>query len=164
MMPNTRCFGANPVTAWALLAALSYACSGGLNRETTADQEAPVPILEINDMRLMVEVILWRDFQPGGPSDGSPLRAAFRLVEADSKRVPARVAIGLVEIIYDSERWEVEPEEEGPRTLPSRVEFLAEGGPAWRTGAEVDVTVQVRDAEGSLHSVNLPRVRIRRVE
>ncbi|MEZ4651012.1 MAG: hypothetical protein R3E97_19945 [Candidatus Eisenbacteria bacterium] len=88
---------------------------------------------------------LWRDFQPFSPPDGKPLIALVRLVDVDSRAVPADVTLEYLWVVNGTETWATEfSGEERPPQPDHTIERVARGGPKWGPDVAVDVVARVR--------------------
>jgi hypothetical protein len=107
--------------------------------------------LVVDDLRLVLECFLWRDFMPISPPDGRPLMATIRLVELDSLPLPENLDLEHLWVLNGEQFWSTAFEDEPrPPLPPFEIERVARCGPKWGPG-EVDVAVSVR--HGSLEAL-----------
>lgn len=154
-------------TVWSfamLSASLLSGCGGGPIAPTpvTPSELAAAPTtVTAAGKSLTLGTYLWRDFQPISPPDGKPLAAVLHVTTGDGSDVPATLRADMVWVLYGTEIWTAVPEER-PRSETAPVyEAAAHDGPKWGPGANVDVVVRLRDANGRTLLLRAPDQPIR---
>jgi hypothetical protein len=125
----------------ALLALATFGDSGA--GQTTPD-----------DPTLHLSAVLWRDFMPISPPGGKPLMAALTL-ESVEGALPAGLHVSAMTFLSGQERWSAE-KWEVKRAGENGMRIVVREGPKWDVGAEVEVILQLKDAQGAIHTVRTP--------
>lgn len=144
---------------------ISLSCSTLV--EPTHDELLTAPSFVTIDARSVVlDVGLWRDFQPATPPDGKPLVAIMRPVREDNGASPAGVRIEAAWVIFGLEKWTADVSEERFASPPEQThyEVVAREGPKWGPGVSVDVVVRLRDAAGATWLLRAPNQPILRTD
>jgi hypothetical protein len=118
----------------------------------------------LDDSDLLIESHLWRNFQPSAGITDTSLHLLLRLRTRNGDAWPHGLRIRQVVVKRESERWRLsspmmeQPVENGV------IEVIARGGPAWTPGAQVEVTVELRDARGRARRLTARAQLIRRLD
>jgi hypothetical protein len=126
-----------------LVALAAFGDSG--TRETSTDDPA---------LRLTAE--LWRDFMPISPPGGKPLMAALTLESVEGV-FPEGLKVSAVTLLNGQQRWSAE-KWDVEQTGSNSMRIVVREGPKWDVGTEVEVILELMDAQGATHMVrSLPQ-------
>ncbi len=98
--------------------------------------------ITIGENTLLLEATVWRDFMPGGPSDGSLLICMNQLRDINSTQISTDIIIKKQYIVLGNEVWSTELE----KTSSSEEHILvciARNGPKWDHGLYVNVICEL---------------------
>lgn len=132
-----------------LIALAAFGDSG--TRQTSTDDPA---------LRLTAE--LWRDFMPISPPGGKPLMAALTLESVEGV-LPEGLTVSAVTLLSGQQRWSAE-KWDAEQTGANAMRIVVREGPKWDVGTEVEVIVQLKDAQGATHTVRSPPQTIGRTD
>jgi len=103
-------------------------------------------VVEINGRQFKLETFVWRDFMPIIEPDGSRLNAIVYLTAVDGQPFPDEIGSDRIWLINGEKFWETTfSGEERPRDAEHLYQIVkvANGGPRWDVGTEVEVVVRV---------------------
>lgn len=142
--------------------------SGKKHQDLTIKDLISAPdTIQIENVGVVLETYLWRDFMPVSPPDGKPLRAVVTLLPVHSEHLPADIDAKKIWIIQGEEVWAnllstVSPAE--PDHPVIRLEKTAANGPKWGPGIEVIVVVEIHDKEGKTYLLKAEHQPIHRTD
>ena len=101
--------------------------------------------LIIENHRYILQTLLYRDFMPSVPESPSPpLTSLVFLVNLDSLSIPNNINILKLYVIKDQLIWISTPVDGNQPQNPNfKLNKLSNKGPAWDTGIQVDVVIEV---------------------
>jgi len=129
------------------LCLLAASCQNPVTPSLPLDDLLAAPlVVEINGRQFTLETFIWRDFMPGDNSGGSSLMAAVYLTAVDGQHFPDEIDSNRIWVINGENVWEATFQGESrPRSSTHlyQLEKVANGGPRWDVGDQVEVVVRV---------------------
>jgi hypothetical protein len=148
-------------------------CNGGTKVLAPADPP-PVSIdllraapdtLTLNGYPTVLGLNLTRDFMPMSPPDGRPMTAMATFYPISEPDFAMNVTAVYAWVVKGNEVWGTGMTSEDPSHLPhNEVVWLAEGGPKWDPGIQVDVIIGLMIENRGLQLVRQTGITIDRAE
>jgi len=108
---------------------------------------------------------LYRDFMPTAPPEGNPLIAMITFSLVSASDFSGNVTGAYVWVVNGNEVWRAPLEMQDPIRYPhDQVVFLAQGGPKWGPGIQVNVILGLTIEGRGLQLVRLPDATIARTD
>lgn len=121
--------------------------------------------ITIGGKSLLIEAHLWRDFMPLSPPGGRPLIASITLKTADGTNLPKGIEVVSVWVFNGEAVW-FSPQNKftTQRDDPTAINLVIRDGPKWGPGINVDVIVELKDAENRSFLLRVSRQPILRTD
>lgn len=145
-------------------------CGGGSNPQLSVTQLAaqlrttPERVTVGNGQTLQLTPYIWRDFQPVSPVNGKPMIAIFRIAATDQSPLPNELRVERAWVISDNDVWATQPAEEQPRDPRTLIQSVSQNGPKWEPGTLVDVIVEIRDSQNTVHRLQTRQQTVQRTD
>jgi hypothetical protein len=140
--------------------------AGRLGAQVASAASATVPPApaEQGEPPLLLEPHLWRNFQPTTGTPDSALTLLIRVTAAERQALPRGLWVERAIAREGGRSWTVRFRPDDVEIEEGALELVARGGPPWRVGAPVDVTVVLRDARGRSWRLAVRAAPIRRLD
>ena len=129
------------------LCLLAASCQNPVTPSLPLDDLLAAPqAVEINGRQFKLETFVWRDLMPTSDPNGFELNAAVYLTAIDGQPFPDFIDSNRIWVINGENVWETTFRGElRPRDSEHlyQLEKVANGGPRWDVGAQVEVVVRV---------------------
>jgi len=129
------------------LCLVAASCQNPVTPSLPLDDLLAAPLVfEINGRQFKLETFVWRDLMPTVDPDGFRLNAAVYLTAVDGQPFPDEIDSNRIWVINGEDVWETTYlGESRPRDSAHlyQLEKVANGGPRWDVGAQVEVVVRV---------------------
>lgn len=118
--------------------------------ESVPDEIRDAPVMVVMSGKMLeMEVDLRRNFMPRWPPEDSPMAALFKIRTTDSSELPPGIRADSAWVIDKDRAWVTSVAGVGSRIADASVlEVVGRGGPEWGPNIDVDVVLQLRDAQG----------------
>jgi len=119
----------------------------------------------LNGYPTVVGLNLWRNFMPVSPPDGRPLVAVATFYPISESDYSRDVSAAYVWVVKGNDVWQAGMKKEDPAHYPhNEVVTIADGGPKWDPGIQVDVIVGLMIEDRGLQLVRQTGITIVRTD